>query len=288
MTKSLSDKKDVRYAAIWTDENLIDKVLEQAEGFVEKLRKGSKVKFKVPVLDIISYEYDYKYKGKGGIYFNREVDLSEKIRAKTIPKLYKEIKKRRIFKPFIAQIEEKLILAFHMPKMFREQLRFLREIPEISIESKKELDKLIALSDPILQQKVLDSEYEVAPRQNRFAIIEKHVEPLINKYPGLRQDLKNVISKEKPAIRLSFRGGEYLTYFLEESGKPVHFPICFPVEAKYSLPNVPGFYARVLGIVSFMPNPPLDVWQGFSPFFFRAVSLFVAYGWGKPPKQSKT
>jgi hypothetical protein len=278
LTKSLRDKKNVRYAAIWTDENLIDRVLEQAEGFLEKLRKGSKVKLKVPLLDFITYEYDYKYKGKRGIYFDKEVDLSEKIHVKTIPEVFKEIEKRRLFKPFIAQIEENLILALHMPKLFREQLRFLQEIPEVSMESKKELAKLIALPDAILQQKVLDSEYAVAPGKNRFAIIEKHVEPLINKYPGLRQDLVGIINKEKPAIRISFRGDEYITYFLEEGGKPKHFPICFPIGAKYSLPNAPGFYARVLGIVSFMPNPPLDVKKGFPPFFLRAVSLFIAYG----------
>jgi hypothetical protein len=287
LTKSLGDKKDVRYAAIWTDENLVEKVLEQAEGFLEKLRKGSKVKLKVPILDFITYEYDYKYKGKRGIYFDKEVDLSEKIRVKTIPQLHKEIHEHRVFKPFIAQIEGNLILALHMPKLFREQLRFLREIPEISIESKKELDELSALPDPILQQKVLDSEYEVAPGQNQFAIIEKHAKPLISKYPSLRQDLMNTINREKPAIRLSFRGDEYITYFFEERGKPIPFPICFPVKAKYSLPNAPGFYAKVLGIVSFMPNPPLDVKQGFSPFFFRAVSLFLAYGPKETPKPGK-
>jgi len=268
----------IGYAAVWTDENLIDKVLEQAESFMEKLREGSKVKLKVPILDFITYEYDYKSKGKRGIYFDREVNLSEKIRVKTVPELHKEIQKMATFKPFIAQIEQNLILALHLPKMFREQLMFLRQIPEISAESKKELDELIALPDPTLQQKVLDSEYEVAPRQNQFAIIEKHVKPLTGRYPTLRQDLLSVVKKEKPAIRLSFKGGEYITYFLEIGGKPEHFPVCFPVEAKYSLPNAPSFHAKVLGIVSFTPNPPLDV-QGFPPFFLRAVSLFLPYQW---------
>lgn len=277
LTKSLSYKKDVRYAAIWTDEKMVEKVLEQAEGFLEKLRKGSKVKLRVPIFDFIAYEYDYKYGGKRGIYFDKEIDLSEKIRVKTIAQLHKEIEKQRIFKPFIAQIEGNLSLALDMPKLFREQLRFLQRIPEVSIESKKELDKLIALPDTILKQKVLDSEYEFVPGKSRFAIIEKYAEPLINKYPGLRQDLRDTINREKPTIRLSFRGDEYLTYFLEEGGKPILFPICFPVEAKYSLPNAPGFNARVLGVVSFSPNPPLDVREGFSLFFFRSVSLFLAY-----------
>jgi len=273
----------IGYAAVWTDENLIEKVLEQAESFMEKLRDGSKVKLKVPILDFITYEYDYKGKGKRGIYFNREVDLSRKIHIKTIPELHKEIQKMATFKPFIAQIEQNLILALHLPKMFREQLMFLRQIPEISAESKKELDELIALPDPTLQQKVLDSEYEVAPGQNQFAIIENNVKPLINTYPTLRQDLLSVVRKEKPTIRMSFRGGEYITYILEIEGKPEHFPVCFPVDAKYSLPNAPGFHARVLGIVSFTPNPPLDL-RGSPPFFFRAVSLFLPYQWKELPR----
>lgn len=285
MSEHLDHRERIGYAAVWTDENLIEKVLEQAESFVEKLQEGSKVKLKVPILDFITYEYDHKSKGKRGIYFDKEVDLSEKIHVKTILELYKEIKKMSTFKPFIAQIEQNLILALHLPKMFREQLMFLRQIPEISVESKKELDELIALPDPTLQQKVLDSEYEVAPGQNQFAIIEKHVEPLITRYPTLRQDLLSVVNKEKPAIRLSFKGGEYITYFLEIGGKPEHFPVCFPVEAKYSLPNAPGFQAKVLGIVSFTPNPPLDV-KGFPPFFLRAVSLFLPYQWTESPRPS--
>jgi hypothetical protein len=285
----LSEQRDygkrIGYAAVWTDENLIEKVLEQAENFMGKLQAESKVKLKIPILDFITYEYDYKSKGKHGIYFDREVDLSEKIRVKTIPELYKEIQKMATFKPFIAQIEQNLILALHLPKMFREQLMFLRQIPEISAESKKELDELIALPDPTLQQKVLDSEYQVAPGQNQFAIIEKHVKPLISRYPTLRQDLLSVVNKEKPTVRMSFRGGEYITYFLEIEGKPEHFPVCFPIEAKYSLPHAPSFHAKVLGIVSFTPNPPLDV-QGFPPFFLRAVSLFLPYHWKETPRPS--
>lgn len=272
------------YAAVWTDENLIEMVLEQAETYIEKLQKGSKLKLKIPIFDFITYEYDYKSKGKHGIYFSREVDLSEKIRVKTVAELYNEIQKTSTFKPFISQIEQNLILALHMPKMFREQLKFLRNIPEISTKSEKELDDLIALPDPMLQQKVLDSEYQVAPGQNQFAIIENLVEPLTHKYPTLRQDLLSVVNKEKPAIRLSFRGYEYITYFLEIAGKPEPFPVCFPIEARYSLPNAPGFPARVLGIVSFTPNPPLDA-PSFSPFFMRAVSLFLPYEWKNQSSQ---
>ncbi len=263
-----------RYAAVWTDENLIEIVLEQAESYFKKFLRGSKVNVKVPLLNFITYEYDYQAKGKRGIYFDKEVELSEKMSVKSISELQENIQKMSDFKPFITQIEQDLMLFLSEPKMFREELKYLCNIPEVSANSKKELKELIALPDTILDQKVLDSQFEDAQGQKRWAIIEKHVQPLISKYPSIRRDLMNVLTTEKPAS-MSFRGGEYIAYLAEIGGEPIlSFPICFPEESKKWLPNTKGFHARVLGIVSFTSNPPFGLEANF---FLRAVSLLVPY-----------
>lgn len=274
-----NDKISSGYAAVWTDETLIETVLEQAEGYMKKLQKRSKIKIKVPLFDFITYEYDYQKKGKSGLYFSKEIDLSNQIRIKSIPEIYQKIKKAPTFKPFIAQIEQNLNLAIHLPSFFREQLKFLRNIPEVSTESKKELDELIGLPDPTLRQKVFDSKIEDDSGGFVFGIVYKRIEQLVSKYPSIQNDMQRLVNKEKPSIKLSFRGNEYITYFNEKTMNfRGIFPVCFPMDAKYSLPNVAAFTAKVLGIVSFTPNPPLDA-TNIPPFFLRAVSLFMPYQW---------
>ncbi len=257
-----------RWAPIWTDERLIKPVLMQTSNFFQKIKEKGKLKLSFPYFE---YEYEPTHQE---LYFQKEVDLAEHLEIKSIEEILDQISKLKPFKPFITQIEEKLILPLDLPEYFRFILNYLLRIPEIPKDQKKEIRVLASLPREVLQEKILKSGATQSPFP--FALADRYIKPILPLYPELGKTITELAVKEKIAIKNSFRGEEYFVYFVSFENKPSDFAVYFPTSAKQSLPNLGEFTARVIGIVSYTANLPLGTKKGM-PFFIRAVSLFLPY-----------
>ena len=262
-------EKAIRWAPIWTDENIIRTVLMQTSSFFEKIRKSGTVKLSFPY-----FEYAYRPSEKQELYFHKEVDLAEHLEIKTIKEIFEQIDKSKPFKPFITQIEETLIFPLDLSEYFRFILNYLLKIPEIPKNHKKEIRMLVSLPREVLQDKILKSGSTKSPFP--FALADKYIKPILSIYPELGKIITDLAVKEKIAIKNSFRGENYLVYFISVKDKPAPFTVYFPISAKDNLPNLGEFRARVIGIVSYTANLPLGIKKGI-PFFIRAASLFFPY-----------
>lgn len=261
---------EIRWAPVWTDEDLIRPVLIQASSSLKKVKDRSTLRLSFPF-----FEYEYQpSESEQKLYFHREVDLAEHLEMKSINEILGRVNELKPFKPFIVQIEETLILPLDLPEYFRFILNYLLKIPEIPKSQKREIRVLASLPREVLQEKILKSGDTRSPFP--FALADKYVKPILTIYPNLGETITNLAVKEKIAIRNTFRGVEHLVYFVSLGNKPSDFAIYFPISAKDSLPNAGEFRARVIGIVSYTANLPLGMKKGM-PFFIRAVSLLLPY-----------
>ena len=268
--------ENIRWGLIWTDEQIIQSVLEQYESFLDKVRKGE-FRIKFPF-----FEYNYVPSSKQSIYFaDKVIDLSEKLKISSVREIFNLINQQKTFCPFITQMVGRLILTFHAPEYCKLILRYVLKL----INKRKgkiglEIKKLLRLPDYMLMQKMIESG-EIKQGILPWNIPEKYVKMLEPKYPNIRQEILKEACREKPAIKAEFLGKKYIVYFFESEGRPVPFPIYFPLEASSSLPNAPSFLGKILGIVSLTPNPPLNATRQLSPFFLRAFSLFIGYNYSE-------
>ncbi|MEM2842183.1 MAG: hypothetical protein QW201_02660, partial [Thermoproteota archaeon] len=153
-------------------------------------------------------------------------------------------------------------------------INYLSKIPEIPENHKKEIRELASLPREVLQNKILKSGDTQRPFP--FALADKYIMPILSIYPELGDTITDLAVKEKIAVENSFRGEDYLVYFVSITDKPSDLTVYIPTSAKDALPNVGVFRARVIGIVSYTVNLPLGTKKG-TPFFIRAVSLFFPY-----------
>jgi len=264
-----------KFAQVWVDSEIIDEVIDQTENIFEKIKK-TELKINIP-LGVLNFEYDKKSKTSKEFDSQTIYKLSEDVGVQDPLEILKKIEKQKSFIPFIAQIEGKIIFSMHLPKMVREQLKFLVNIPEIEERDREQMRKLTILPDSILQQKVLDSEINVGVNKTQYEITEKYIRKIKKFYPSIQQNMMIAVLREKPVIQMSFRGNDYLTFLILRDNTPfIHLPICFPFSSKKALPDLPEFYGKVIGIVSLSNNPILDIPTG-SPFFLRSVALFIGY-----------
>jgi len=274
---SNNDFTKTKYGVVWTDNKLIETVLNQAESHVKgkslgtkiartigKMLGGSKIQVQ---LGFITYEYDFIETDEKRLYFNKEVDLSESMQVTSLEAIQGEIKMMPAFKPFITQIEQNLTLFVDTPLMFRAILKFLKKVPTLPPKSKKEINNYLAMPDPILEEEIEKSQNE---SENLYGFTLKYANQLSNTYPNILKSFGEIIFKEKPS-KMSFLGENMIVYnVVLDHDKLVPFVVAFPEEARSSLSEKNGqFAAKVLGIVSLAPNPIYES----CPYFMRAVSL---------------
>jgi hypothetical protein len=260
--------EETRWAPIWTDRTIIEAVLMQSSNLFEKIQKSGSLKFSFP-----NFEYDYK-PTEQKLYFQDEVDLAEKLKIDTIEEIFNKIKNMETFKPFVVHSELELVFTLDLPEYFRYILNYLLKIPEVLQNHKDEIRALVFLPREILQNKVLESGSTTRPFP--FALADRYILPILPMYSGLDKIITDLAVRDKIAIKNSFRGEDYIVYFISQKDKPSDFCAYFPILAQNSLPNEGNFTARIIGIVSFSVNLPLGKKGGF-PFFIRAVSLFMPF-----------
>jgi len=267
------NSNETRWILLWIDRELFPAIRTQTLSRLQKAKKTlltGKWTIKAPLIDIIEYEVG-KTTGSEKLDFQGEATkLSNEIQAHSPSEVYQRFSSAKSPKNFIIQVVNELYYPMWAPNYIRCLSRFLLNLPSVPTKLKQRLEQNLRLPDYAIQHEFS----KVMGEKGQYSF-DDYFEWAKDKYPGIDEDFKKCLEQEKPGITTFVQQQEYCVANFGRPNQPTLF-VYFPINAREVLPPPNGYmYAKVIGIVSYNPSPPLPM---MPTVYLRASCLFGRTG----------
>jgi len=217
---------------------------------------------------VVEYETEFAVTPEEFDVHEEAEKLSNQLKVHSPSEVYERFSDAKGIKQLIIQAAGELYYPLWAPEYMRCICRFLLSLPGVPEDLRRELEEKLQLPDQALQH-----EFARAMEERGEFSFARYFVWAKKRYPGIDFDFRKYLSEEKPGIRTKLEGKEYCVAQFGHPSKPELF-LYFPVEAKKVLPPANGYmYGKVIGIVSYNPNPPLP--ELMPRIYLRAVCLFA-------------
>ena len=265
----LKKNNEARWILLWVDKGVFSNIRTQTLSRIQKAKKtlsGGKLTVKVPLIDIIEYETGKTETTGKNDFASETTKLSEELEVHSPSEVYGQFPLAKFFKPSIVQVADNLYYPMWAPNYIRCISHFLLKLPQVPDDLKQRLEEKLQLPNYALQH-----EFSKAMKEKGQYSFNQYFEWAKNKYPGVEEDFKMYIKQEKPGITTFIEQQEFCVANFGHPEKPSVW-VYFPVNAREALPPPNGsIYAKVIGIISYNPSPPLPEMPAF---YLRAACLF--------------
>jgi len=262
------ESDETRWILLWVDKELFPVIRAQTLSRMQKARKtlfGGKWTIKVPLMDVIEYEVGKTTTPEKLDFQSEATKLSDGLEIHSPSEVYQRFSSAKYLKSFIVQVANKLYYPMWAPSYIRCFSRFLLNLPSVPEDLKQRLEENLQLPDYALQH-----DFSKAMEEKGQYSFDQYFEWARNKYPGIDEDFKRYMVQEKPGITTFVEQQQYCVANFGEPKPPLL--VYFPIQAREKLPPPNGhMYAKVIGIISYNPSPPLP---GMPTVYLRACCLF--------------
>lgn len=104
-------------------------------------------------------------------------------------------------------------------------------------------------------------------------MFSKTVSVCVRNMQSIQELVFNHIIKQKPTLIGEHDDSSYMVYFCQDYTAPI---IYFPIKAKQSIPSQAGFMARIIGVLTFASNVPLN---NTSTFVIKVAALAIPFNY---------
>lgn len=260
------------WAIVWSDRDEMKKIYNKSKSGIVKLReelnKGN-LTIKLPFLEYTTGDMTED----SPLDFELESFLLNELKPLSKDETIEHIKSNKPFKPVIVVLEGVLQPMLDKYKFIRLQFEFLEKSTLLSKESEKEIESLLNFSDLELGRIYDESFYYISENEQKSRLLEKYMNEAKVKSQSIQELVFNHIIKQKPTLIGEHDDSSYMVYFCQDYTAPI---IYFPIKAKQSIPSQAGFMARIIGVLTFASNVPLN---NTSTFVIKVAALAIPFNY---------
>lgn len=266
-------RNETRWILLWIDKELFPSLQVQIFSRMQKLKKillKGKLTVKIPLIDVVEYERNKTTTSEKNDFKSEATKFSDGLKNHSPSEVYRRFSSAEHFTSFVIQVASELYYPMWAPNYIRCFSRFLSNLPGVPEDLKQRLEEKLQLPDYALQH-----EFSKAMEEKGQYSFNQYFEWARNKYPGIDEDFRRYIAREKPGITTFVEQQEYCVANFGHPGQPTLW-VYFPIKAREVLPPPNDhLYAKVIGIICYNPNPPLPQ---MPTVYLRAACLFGKLG----------
>lgn len=239
------------WAVIWSDRDEIEKITNATASQLVKLKErilAGELKLTLPSLEYTLGRTDSNLP----LDFEREATLINSLDPLNEQRFMEEVKAREPFRPFVAMLEGTFLAIYWLPDYYRCRWSYLKNSHLVGEESLRKIESLLRLADWEIQDHFKKG--KLAEKETIETFDMDLIREAEKKNPEANQLVYKHVIKKKPVNTVAYNGNNYLAITFGKPGQPP--TILFPEASRESIPDAPGFYGRVCGIVNFIANPP--------------------------------